>query len=255
MTASRRAPGAASAARRRRRTARLAPAGVLVAAYFVAPFSWLVLTSFMPEPDAMAVPRWIPERPTTLGTAIALIPLFRQTLYPFVVAGQTIPKVAMAPLFIIRVGYGIQSKIVTVALIAFFPIVVNAIVGLETVDSRRLLLMRALRGRALQTYLKVRLPSMLPFLFAGLEMAIVFSVIGAIVAGFIGASVGLGSVIIQRQATVDVAGVFSVLLYLATMGIVLNLLLKAVARPFAGGGRAATAKHLAAPPGRPVSAT
>jgi NitT/TauT family transport system permease protein len=170
---------------------------------------------------------------TGLGTAIALVPALRQTLYPFVVASQTIPKVAIAPLFIIWFGYGIQSKIVTVALIAFFPIIVNVIVGLETVDPRRLLLMRALKGSAVQTYLKVRLPSMLPFLFAGLEMALIFSVIGAIVAEFIGASVGLGSVIIQRQATVDVAGVFSVLLHLSVMGIALNAILKLIARPFA----------------------
>ena len=69
---------------------------------------------------------------TGLGTAIALVPALRRTLYPFVVASQTIPKIAIAPLFIIWFGYGIQSKIVTVALIAFFPIIVNVIVGLET---------------------------------------------------------------------------------------------------------------------------
>jgi NitT/TauT family transport system permease protein len=202
-------------------------AGTDLASGVIFPHLWQTLTEILAGFTAAALCG------TGLGTAIALVPALRRTLYPFVLASQTIPKVAIAPLFIIWFGYGIQSKIVTVALIAFFPIIVNVIVGLETVDPRRLLLMRALKGSAWQTYLKVRLPSMLPFLFAGLEIAIIFSVIGAIVAEFIGASVGLGSVIIQRQAAVDVAGVFSVLVYLSVMGIVLNLILKLIARPFA----------------------
>jgi NitT/TauT family transport system permease protein len=168
-----------------------------------------------------------------LALAVIYVGALKAIILPALAAFDSIPKIAIAPLFIIWFGYGIQSKIVTVALIAFFPIIVNVIVGLETVDARRLLLMRALKGSAVQTYLKVRLPSMLPFLFAGLEMALIFSVIGAIVAEFIGASVGLGSVIIQRQATVDVAGVFSVLLHLSVMGIALNAILKLIARPFA----------------------
>ena len=93
---------------------------------------------------------------------------------------------------IIWVGYGIQSKILTAGLIAFFPILVNVVVGLKTVEPRMLLLMRALKAGHLQTFIKVRLPSMLPYLFAGLETAIIFAVIGAIVGEFIGASQGLG---------------------------------------------------------------
>jgi NitT/TauT family transport system permease protein len=167
-----------------------------------------------------------------LGTAIALFPILEKTLYPLVLAFQTVPKVAIAPLFLIWFGFGQQSKIITVATIAFFPILVNVVVGLSTVDSRRILLMRALRASPMTTYLKVQLPSMLPYLFAGLEVAIVFSVTGAIVGEFIGASVGLGSLIIQRQATVDVAGVFSVLLYLSLMGLALHGALKAVGRRY-----------------------
>lgn len=167
-----------------------------------------------------------------LGTAIALFPILERTLYPLVLAFQTVPKVAIAPLFLIWFGFGPQSKIITVATIAFFPILVNVVVGLSTVDSRRILLMRALRASPMTTYLKVRLPSMLPYLFAGLEVAIVFSVTGAIVGEFIGASVGLGSLIIQRQASVDVAGVFSVLVYLSLMGLALHAALKSVGRRY-----------------------
>jgi NitT/TauT family transport system permease protein len=168
-----------------------------------------------------------------LGCAVGLSPKFERIIYPYILALQTIPKVAVAPLMIIWVGYGIQSKVLTAGLIAFFPILVNVVVGLKTVEPRMLLLMRALRAGHLQTFIKVRLPSMLPYLFAGLETAIIFAVIGAIVGEFIGASQGLGSLIIQRQAAIDVPGVFSVLFYLSAIGIVLDAVLRAIARRYA----------------------
>jgi NitT/TauT family transport system permease protein len=167
-----------------------------------------------------------------LGTAIGLMPLLNRTIYPLILAFQTIPKIALAPLFLIWFGFGPTSKIITVATIVFFPVLVNVIAGLSTVDARRLVLMRALGASPLTAYRKVRFPSMLPFLFAGLEVAIVFSVTGAIVAEFIGASAGLGSLIIQRQSTSDVAGVFSVLVYLTIMGLVLHAALRAFGRHF-----------------------
>ncbi len=168
-----------------------------------------------------------------LGCAVGLMPWFERIVYPYVLALQTIPKVAVAPLMIIWVGYGIQSKILTAGLIAFFPILVNVVVGLKTVEPRMLLLMRALKAGHVQTFLKVRLPSMLPYLFAGLETAVIFAVIGAIVGEFIGASQGLGSLIIQRQAAIDVPGVFSVLFYLSMIGIVLDAILRVIAHRYA----------------------
>ncbi len=167
-----------------------------------------------------------------LGTATGLIPLFERVTYPFILGFQAVPKVAIAPLLIIWFGYGLQSKIVTAAVISFFPLFVNVATGLKTVDPRRLLLMRALKASAIQTYLKVRLPSMLPYLFSGLEVALVFSIIGAIVGEFIGSSVGLGSVIVQRQASIDVAGVFSVVIILSLMGIILTWLLRLAQRRY-----------------------
>ena len=168
-----------------------------------------------------------------LGCAVGLSPRFERVVYPYILALQTIPKVAVAPLMIIWVGYGIQSKILTAGLIAFFPILVNVVVGLKTVEPRMLLLMRAIKAGHLQTFIKVRLPSMLPYLFAGLETAIIFAVIGAIVGEFIGASQGLGSLIIQRQASIDVPGVFSILFYLSAIGIVLDVGLRGIARRYA----------------------
>lgn len=161
-----------------------------------------------------------------LGTAVGLIPALDRAFYPILLAFQTVPKVALAPLLVIWFGYGIHSKAVMAALIAFFPILVNVIAGLKTTDARRLLLMSALNATPFQTYMKVRVPSMLPYLSAGFEVAIVLSLIGAIVGEFVGASVGLGSLIIQRQAVVDVAGVFSVLAYLSVMGLALSMSIK-----------------------------
>lgn len=165
-----------------------------------------------------------------LGTLVALVRIVERVVYPFVLALQTVPKVAVAPLFIIWFGFGIEPKIVTAAVIAFFPILVNVIAGLKATDPRRLLLMRALKASRWTTFSKVQLPGMLPYLFAGLEVGIIFAVIGAIVGEFIGASLGLGSLVIQRQAGVDVAGVFSVLFYLSFMGVTLNLVLRWIAR-------------------------
>lgn len=172
-----------------------------------------------------------------LGTVIGLVPWINRTLYPMLLALQTIPKIALAPLFLIWFGFGITSKIVTVAVIVFFPIMVNVIAGIRTVDPRRLLLMKALGATPFETYVKVRFPSMLPFLFAGLEVAIIFSVTGAIVAEFIGASVGLGSMIIQRQSTSYVAGVFSILFYLTVMGLTLNAILRWIGNYFCSWAR------------------
>lgn len=169
----------------------------------------------------------------TLGSAIALMPLVEKIVYPYVLALQTVPKVAVAPLFLIWFGFGIQSKIITAGLISFFPILVNVTAGLKTVEPRRLLLMRALKASAWETFVKVRFPGMLPYLFAGLEVGIIFSVIGAIVAEFVGASQGMGSLIVQRQSAVDVAGVFSVLIYLSIMGLLMNAALKALTRRYA----------------------
>jgi NitT/TauT family transport system permease protein len=167
-----------------------------------------------------------------VGTAIALVPLVERTVFPLVLAIQTVPKVAIAPLFLIWFGFGIQSKVVTGALIAFFPILINVVTGLKTLDTQQLTLMRALRASPWQTFVKLRLPSMLPFLFAGLQIGLVFAVIGVIVGEFIGATSGLGVLIVIRQGMVDVAGMFSVLIYLAFMGIALSALLRRVARRY-----------------------
>jgi NitT/TauT family transport system permease protein len=150
-----------------------------------------------------------------------------------VVALQTIPKVAVAPLLIIWFGFGIESKIVIVALISFFPVLVNAVAGFRSSDARQVLLMKALDATPWQIFMKVRLPNAVPFLMAGMYIAMIFSVIGAVVGEFIGSPRGLGAQILQRQSGMDLVGVFSVLVLLSALGITLNLVMKWLSRRIA----------------------
>src|SRR5262249_474274 len=128
-------------------------------------------------------------------------------------------------------GFGISSKVIIAGTVAFFPVLVNVIVGLKTVDAAKLDLMRSLRASRWQTFRLVTFPNALPFVFAGLDIAIVFSVLGAIVGEFVGAQRGLGNLILQFNVTLDIAGVFAVLVLLAVLGIALHLAIQALQHP------------------------
>jgi NitT/TauT family transport system permease protein len=161
-----------------------------------------------------------------LGAVIAQFRVLEQTVYPYLVALQTLPKIAIAPLIIVWFGFGISSKVVIAAMVGFFPVLVNVIVGLKTVDQSKLDLMRSLNATRWQTFRLVKFPNALPFVFAGLDIAIVFSVLGAIVGEFVGAQRGLGNLILQFNFGLDIAGVFAVMILLSVMGVVLHLLMQ-----------------------------
>ena len=165
-----------------------------------------------------------------LGAIIAQFRLVERTFYPYLVALQTLPKIAIAPLIIVWFGFGISSKVIIAGTVAFFPVLVNVIVGLKTVDAAKLDLMRSLRASRWQTFRLVTFPNALPFVFAGLDIAIVFSVLGAIVGEFVGSQKGLGNLILQFNFSLDVAGVFAVLILLSVMGVVLHLVMQVVQR-------------------------
>ena len=160
------------------------------------------------------------------GAVIAQFQLIEKTFYPYLVALQTLPKIAVAPLIIVWFGFGISSKVVIAAMVAFFPVLVNVIVGLKTVDQSKLDLMRSLNASRWQTFRLVKFPNALPFVFAGLDIAIVFSVLGAIVGEFVGAQKGLGNLILQYNFALDIAGVFAVLILLSVLGVALHLLMQ-----------------------------
>src|SRR3546814_13117658 len=118
--------------------------------------------------------------------------LAERTLYPPMIASQAIPKVAIAPLFMVWMGYGLMPKIWIAFLIAFFPIVIDTVVGLRSVQPEMLQLGRSMGGGTLRVFLKLRLPNALPHLFGGLKVAITLAVVGAITGEFVGSQAGLG---------------------------------------------------------------
>lgn len=153
-----------------------------------------------------------------LGILVAESRMLERILLPYAVGLQSLPKVAIAPLVLIWFGFGLTSKVVIVALLTFFPLLLNTYVGLSLVDQDYLLLMRSLRARRWHLLTKVKLPAALPMIFAGLDMSTVYAILGAIVAEFVGADAGLGVMILQAQFTNDTASVFATLVLLAAVG-------------------------------------
>jgi NitT/TauT family transport system permease protein len=165
-----------------------------------------------------------------LGIVISQIRILDATLRPYIVAFQCLPKVAIAPIIIMWFGYDITSKVVMVALLTFFPLLVNSMAGFRGVDLDRIELLRSLSATRWQIFWKVKFPSALPFIFAGLDIAAVFAVVGAIVGEFVGAQLGLGVQILSMNAQMDTAGSFSVCIVLAVMGLLLNGAIRGVQR-------------------------
>jgi NitT/TauT family transport system permease protein len=157
-----------------------------------------------------------------LGTAVALSRRTEYFLYPFIVMFQAMPKVALAPIIIVWFGLGLTSKVVTAALVAFFPLLVNTVAGLRSAEEDRVNLMRSLAASRWQIFWMLQLPNAMPYVFAGLEIAMIFALLGSIVAELVGAQSGLGMLIQSMNFTMDVAGQFSVLLLLSLIGLLLN---------------------------------
>lgn len=161
-----------------------------------------------------------------LATAIVYSRRLERATYPLIVSSQTIPMVAIAPLLLTWFGYGIMPKIVIVVLQAFFPIVINSVMGLRSVSEEMVHLARSMGASPWQLFWKFRLPAALPSIFAGLKMASAASVVGAIVAEFVGASRGLGYVIVASGAAFNVTRQFAAIVCITLIGILFFLLLE-----------------------------
>ena len=161
-----------------------------------------------------------------IGSLMAEVPAIERLVMPYAFALQSLPKVAIAPLVVIWFGFGDGSKIAISALLSFFPVLINSFTGLRAVEPERLDLMRSLSATRFETYRIVKLPNAAPFIFAGLDMAVVYALLGAIVAEFLGAQRGMGVVITQAQAVSDVAGVFAALVILGMLGILLHAIVR-----------------------------
>jgi NitT/TauT family transport system permease protein len=152
--------------------------------------------------------------------------LIERMLLPYLIGLQALPKVALAPLIVVWIGIGIESKVAIAAVISFFPVLINAIVGFSTVEAEKIDLMRSLVASGWQQFSIVIFPNSLPFIFAGLNVAIVLSITGALVGEFIGADRGLGNLLLQLNYNMDISGMFAVLLVLALLGVVLYALIR-----------------------------
>ncbi|MCK8784405.1 ABC transporter permease [Roseomonas sp. NAR14] len=165
-----------------------------------------------------------------LGALVARSPLLERTLNPFLIAFEAMPKIALAPLVIVWFGYGIGSKVVLAAAIAFFPVLVSTILGLRACEPGRIDVLRALGATPGQIFRLARLPSALPYIFAGVNVAVVFVLLGSIVGEFVGAKQGLGTLILYANENLETAQTFSILAVLAALGLLLHLGVEALRR-------------------------
>jgi NitT/TauT family transport system permease protein len=154
-----------------------------------------------------------------LAVLVVYSPFMRRVIFPFLLTLQSVPKVALAPLLLLWVGYGLHSNMIVAATVAFFPIVINTATGLESVDKELLELTRSLDASAARVFWRVRLPWALPYIFSSFKVAITLSVIGAVVAEFVGSDKGLGYLILTSSGAMKTSVMFGVLVLLSALGM------------------------------------
>jgi NitT/TauT family transport system permease protein len=169
-----------------------------------------------------------------LATLIVWNRLLMRTIMPVLVLFNTLPKIALAPLFVIWMGYGIWPNIVIGTTIAFFPMVVNTAIGLASAEPELLDLVRTLRASRWQVFAKIRFPNAVPYIFAGLKLNATMSVTGAIVGEFVASELGLGALIISGGVTLETQSIFASLMLISALGLALY-------------GVVVAAEHLVAP--------
>jgi NitT/TauT family transport system permease protein len=163
-----------------------------------------------------------------LATLIVFSRFAERLLYPPMIASQAIPKVAVAPLFVVWMGFGVLPKVWIAFLIAFFPVVIDTVVGLRSVQPEMLQLGRSMGGGTLKVFLKLRLPNALPNIFAGLKVAIALAVVGAITGEFVGSQSGLGYLLTSASGQMDTSLVFAVLVTISVIAMLLFMIIEAV---------------------------
>lgn len=208
-----------------------------VPVYLLPPPSTIVARLYT-DAGAIAFHTWVTTGEVLAGFALSIaisIPLaallsqFRwleQSLYPLLVASQTIPKVAIAPLLVVWFGFGPVPKILVAFLICFFPIVVDTLIGFRSVPKEVLWLARSMGASRWKTFIKIQIPAALPNIVAGVKVASTLAVVGAVVGEFVGADRGLGYQLIVANGLMDVQLAFAVLIMLSAIGIVLFALVR-----------------------------
>ena len=170
-----------------------------------------------------------------LSAGIAYSSLLQRSIYPIVISSQTVPIIAIAPLLLIWVGYGLAPKVIIVAIICFYPIVVNTVDGLKAIDPDMVNMMRALGATKFEVFRKLQITTALQFIFSGIKISISVSVIAAVIGEWVGASEGLGYLIIYSQPLFLTSRVFAAILILAVLGVslfVIAVLLERLSMPW-----------------------
>src|SRR5215470_5989535 len=165
-----------------------------------------------------------------LAMMIVISPLLERLVYPPMVATQSIPKIALAPLFIVWFGFGVAPKVAVAFLIAFFPIVIDTIVGLRSIDPAMLQLARSMGAPPHRIFLKMRLPHALPAIFGGLKVASSLAVVGALTGEFVGSDKGLGYMLVQASGNLNTALLFATLVVLSALAMSFFYLIEALER-------------------------
>ena len=156
-----------------------------------------------------------------LGVLLGRLRWLELTLNPFIVATQVIPKVALLPLFIVWFGFGNTSKIIVAAVLAFFPILTNTVLGVKSVDAGHRDVMTSLNASNWQIFRRLELPSSLPYILTGMEVGIVLAIIGAIVGEYLGGNAGLGYMLVSKMNGYETDGLFAVIIQMTLIGFAL----------------------------------
>jgi NitT/TauT family transport system permease protein len=198
---------------------------------FVLPAPSSILKVLVARQGALSVAAWVTAKEVLYGfvlssiigalvaMVIARFAAFGRALYPLVVLFQTVPKIALAPLFILWFGFDLLPKVSLIVVMAFFPVAINMLVGLQSVDPNLVALMRSVGASRNEILRRVQIPSSLPYLMAGLKVAVTLAVIGAIVGEFAGAQAGLGYMIQFASTQMETALVFAALVEVSVLGL------------------------------------
>ena len=165
-----------------------------------------------------------------LALAIYLWRPFARAIYPVLVSSQAVPKVAVAPLFLVWFGFGLLPKVLIAFLIAFFPVVINTAMGLASLEREKIYLAQSMGLGPFATFFKIQLPNAMPSIFAGLKISITFAVVGAVVGEFVGGQGGLGYLLLIANGNMDTALLFGGIVALTVLGVVLFLLIGVLER-------------------------
>ncbi|MCL0102166.1 ABC transporter permease [Dehalococcoidia bacterium] len=206
------------------------------------PSPWDVLRALVSSRSLIIRHTWVTVEEALVGFAIAVLVGFaiavvivnwrlaERALYPYVIASQAVPIIAIAPVLVVWFGFGLLPKVIVIVLITFFPVAINTVDGLRKVDSEMITLMRSLGATRWQIFRMIELPSAMPSFFSGAKIASAISVIGAILGEWVGASEGLGYLITRSSAQYLTARVFAVILILSVLGIFLFYMVSYIER-------------------------